>query len=90
MKAMNMPPSNQTSRTNERNTNKKTEPAKKHENDKEHKSNSCKFSWSTNELGRECKGPLSNSRDWNGTNSRMNNETNNDGESELAAGKDAD
>ena len=62
-----------------------TELAHKHE---DHKSNSCKFSWSLNELHRECKDPLSSSRDWNGTGSRMNKETSNHGGSKKDAGRD--
>ena len=64
-----------------------TELAHKHD---DHKDNSCKFSWSPNDLGRECKDPLSSSGDWNGTSSRMNKETSNHGGSKRDAGRDVD
>ena len=54
----------------------------------DHKENSCKFSWSPNDLDTECKDPLSSSRDWNGTSSRMHKETSNHGGSKKDTGRD--
>ena len=87
--------SNQRSRTNKGKTYKSSELSKKHENNEQHKQenggdNSYQFSWSANDLGRECKDPFSNSSGWNGTNLRVNKETNNHGGSEQAPGKDGD
>ena len=65
-----------------------TELAQNHEKNEDHKDNSCKFSQSPNDLGRECKDPLSSSRDWNGTSSRMNKDTSNHGGSKKDAGRD--